>query len=416
MSLKKIKAGVFNLVLVISIVITFLITSLILLFYYQNRVLQKNNLERKVITNAFSGIEYTLGTYEDIKFNDTLFFNLLKDEEDTTTIIKSTWGLWDIVSVTGQKNTYKHTIHALIGNILSPEDKKVGLYIIGNNPDDFIGISGNFRLKGDYYTPKLGLKPVTIEGELIKNSQYANGSKFQSAIKLPLAESSIIERLKEIKEKRFKNTENIVLEDSINISFGEKTKIIYLSNNITLSNNMRGNLILYSNADINISKNAELEDIIVVGKNVRVEKEFKGRVQIFATDSLIIGENVVLEYPSTLNSLDGEKSYIKMKEGSYLQGIILSYPLNIESKKNRILSIDEKVKIHGYIYADAQVEIKGDLIGGLFCTSVFLKTGSSFFENVLKDVQIDATNISPYFLIPSILNKKNEKAILQWLY
>ena len=415
MFLKKVHAGVLNLILVISIVITFLITSLILLFYYQNKILQKNNLERKVLINTFSGIEYALGTYEDIKFDDTLYLNLLKDD-DTTVIVKKNWGLWDIISVTGQRNIYKYTKNALIGNILSEEEKKTGLYIVGNNSDDFIGVSGDFSLKGNYYTPKQGLKAITIEGELIKNAQYANGSRFQSATKLPFVESFIVERLRYIKDQKIKNTENMLLNDSINNSFGDKTKLINLSSNISLSNIMQGNIVLYNTSDIIISKNARLNDIIVVGKNVRIEEGFKGRLQIFAIDSLIIEKNVVLEYPSTLNSLDGEKSCIKMKEGSALEGVILMYPLSIERKKNRILSIDEKVKIHGYIYADAQVEIKGHLTGSLFCTSVFLKTGSSFFENVLKDVHIDVTNISPYFLVPNILNKKSKKEVLQWLY
>ncbi|NQX98794.1 MAG: hypothetical protein HRT73_13085, partial [Flavobacteriales bacterium] len=150
-----------------------------------------------------------------------------------------------------------------------------------------------------------------------------------------------------------------------------------------------------------------------------LEKNTKGTMQIFAQDSIWIEEKCQLNYPSVIALIGKGNTEISRKiiieEDVLIKGVVFLYNENFDRKHQALISIGEKSEITGQVYSSELLELKGKVIGGVFCKKLLLKTPSSVYENHLMDAVINRKDLSEYFVgVPLTEVIKNQR-IIKWL-
>ena len=167
-----------------------------------------------------------------------------------------------------------------------------------------------------------------------------------------------------------------------------------------------------------ISNKKFLNDIILVAPIIEIENNFHGRIQCFATDTILIGDHCILSYPSSLVVLRSDKSsnntLISIKNYSTINGDIITYDPYQDINKFSLLKIEENTIIKGRVYVYGTIDLKGMLFGSLYTNKIILNTVSSVYENYLLNATIDASQLSKYY-VSGYWSESQNKGIIKYL-
>lgn len=143
-----------------------------------------------------------------------------------------------------------------------------------------------------------------------------------------------------------------------------------------LSDNAKG--ILYhpwtKEPDVVILKGRNnVNDAIVWGRKVVIDSTYKGSIQTFARDSIVVTDGATLEYPSGICLVsDDERSGITVGANATIEGYVII--LNKGSYKQ-----EEGSLIRGLVYAPYKSEISGAVTGCAFL-------GNPCYENFRQGI------------------------------
>lgn len=414
-----IKASALYIVIIIALVIAMLCASLVAVAYYFRAESQQKHRYEQLSDNLSSGINMLL-TARDSAFEKEKTFSLFSGGNDSLTLQRAAWGVYDICTVKAfmQKDTlYKSfTIASQIDS-----SKWATLYV--PDQDLPLSVSGKTVITGDAFLPKAGIQQVYIANNAYQgDKRIVTGKKMLSSKKLPPLDTLRLKRLSlyfNIKGDKFP------ANDSITASFLGLTKIFDFGNQATTVKNesLKGNILLHADTTLVIDSTASLENILIFAPTIVVKSGFKGNCQLFATDSISVGARCQFAYPSALGIIRSSKEKtsfqpkISLDTGSTLAGQIFSYQSAAKGLQP-LITIGKADTIRGFIYSQGTLELKEKVVvGGGVMTSRFLYRSSfSLYENYLINVRLDASGLSPYYLtspITPIASKK--KKILQWL-
>lgn len=363
------------------------------ILFFSNIFSQLNlhyNIQEELFIQNHSSTNYALSIEED---------SIVLNEEDSNivnTCLKKSFGLLTILnSITTFKNDTISSTY-LVGQYLN---NKTALYISKNFSKD-LSYSGKIKIVGNCFLPNKQIRTAYILNE--PNSLIINGNKENSNNFLPelnTKEIHLIEKLNSIKEN---SSLKQIEEESNNLyfnSFKSPTKVINIGS-ILDNIKIKGNFILKSNDSIRITKNNLIEDIIVIAPKITIEEGFKGNLQLLANQEVNIESDVTLQYPSViyLKNENSNKSKIKINENFSISGTIIMSNKEDEINNQNSIEIGEKGLILGDIYCKGQLDLKSKVIGSVYTNSVFCKTASSEYNNLLKNLEIDATKKPAYFV------------------
>ncbi len=165
-----------------------------------------------------------------------------------------------------------------------------------------------------------------------------------------------------------------------------------------------------------ISPDAQANNIVIYAREISVEQAFNGRLQIFASHLIEIGQDCDLKYPSSVCLLplvaENDESKLEIQEGSTLSGIVFS---GIQKKRGPAVKVAKEAIIHGSVYSRGSIQLKGSIHGNLVCEKFYLKTPSSVYENHLLNAVIDQQAKSAQFVDSYLFTESSESQIVQWL-
>ena len=102
--------------------------------------------------------------------------------------------------------------------------------------------------------------------------------------------------------------------------------------------------------------------MLIFAPYIEIEDGFEGNVQAFARDSLVVGRNCQLQYPSVLGLMKMQSGFfqpfIHVGEKSLVQGVLFSYQEVID-REQTVIRLEKGTFIEGMVYADGYAEIKG---------------------------------------------------------
>ncbi len=385
--------------------------------YYYKVQIQRNLLRERLIRNADSAIQLLLASATE---TDTLqTSDLYGKGEDSVTVRKGNWGMFEVANV--RAFSHRDTVHrTLMSGAVADSLWSAALYLLDQGRP--ITLAGSTLIKGTAYLPEAGPKRGWVDAKNYDKEKLVYGDIKKSSNRMPSLREERLKRLTlqvDYKKAAFQYTEDALQTDSLIAPFdrpcmqiGSKGKPLSIGNII-----LKGNILLVSDTLILVSAQAKLQNVLLSAPAIKFEAGFQGKVQAFATDSILTGENCQFQYPSSLVLLEMDSSENKprlvLEKGSLLQGIAMVYVTFLD-RSMATLAVRKGAEVQGQIYSDGLMQMDGTLFGTLVCSKLLLSLPSGIYENHLLDCTIDRSKLSPYFLGSSLFPFKR-KGIVQWL-
>lgn len=406
-----IRAHALYFTLVIALIIAMLSGSLILVAYYYRIHSINTETQNKLLRNLSSGTSLLLSSDSDLEYNKSITLDLFDEQNDSITIQKIPWGLFDIGIINSFKR--KNYIHRAFMYGFLPKNDGTALYLQDLNRP--LSLCGKTILRGTCYLPQAGVKRAYIAGKSYQGSKLLYGTRKKSNKKLPKLQKVRLDQL--IKQLRDIKAAAVPNKDINDNSFLLPTTIEKLETT-TLDTIYSGNLILYSPTHVTITNDAILHNTIVYAESITVEKGFEGKAQLFAIDSITLEKDVSLNYPSSLGILKNEKTdqqpFISVGENSTVTGIIFTLQAEYDRLKTMI-SLNKGSIITGQVYSDGFIDLQGQVLGAVYTHKFSLKTPASVYENHLLDAEINIEKLPEDFVSSSLFDFEDKKKIITWL-
>ena len=389
---RKFKAGALQYAIFISFVISSILLSFIVYRGLRMRHIQieldyfkkSNDLESALVVFLSNPAKY-----HNSKF---LTIDVYNDSTSLVQMHKQAWGIWDII-----KASIKYRDMTLEKSIIAGKDAFNGDSIALWVPDysQTIYASGNTIIKGNAYLPVNKIQKASIEGSPFPDAEVVKGKITPSSKVLFDIATSLKEKITfwQDNDSLVQMSENVfnINDNQIEGSLTIPTKIYYSERTFQLSGiKAKNNIAFLSPSTIFIKKDAMLDHIIVSAHKVLIEDGFKGIIQVIAQDSVIVGKDCILEFPSAIlvNNQDVSPTYVEIGSKSRLEGVIIVTQEN-QSTKEPFLNIEHQAIINGEVYIKGSLQLQGIIQGSLNCKGFFLKTKKAYYNNHLLDNEIN---------------------------
>lgn len=398
----------------LSIVIASVCAAIIIVSYYYRLSFAKFEVQDKLKRNADSGIAYLLGQSDLLENDSPYYLDLFDDGSDSVEVIKKRWGFYDLGVVKAYQGDHMSIKAALIG--YEPTSKgRCALYLSDERRP--LSIAGNTLINGDAYLPEAGIRTTYINRRGYDKKELVFGRRFTSADDLPTVNEGVAHAIRNLCLQTSHSELKVIdyVYDSMDQSFASGPVYFNGGDQFNLTQSIRGAVVVRSQSAVVIGAEAKLEDVIISAPYIEVEDGFEGQVQLFARDSVIVGKNCRLRYPSAVAVFsNGSEAFLKVGHGTLIQGILY---VDGEPKpyEGRRLYIDKEAIILGQVFCDGFVEHKGTIKGNLTCRKFLLQLEYSVYENHLFDGIIDSQSLPDYYLGSGLWEYQNIRRVVKWL-
>jgi len=414
-----VKAGVLYYTLFLML-ISVIIISLVMMRYslHQQAFTNKIKLDELDLNlkSAFLVYKQDPGIFS---ISDSLDLDLYKDSLAMVRLTREDWGIFDIVTASaGWKNLFLSR-SGLFGEVTDSKDP--ALYVADHGIT--VSLSGNSLIRGNSFVPGGVFRTASVEGQSFRNKNTSDGEVNRSESGLPepdpMLDSTLAAiyngdvigiHLSEINRKNSLSIEN---------PFSNPSAVYYSHIDAILSGlSLRGRIMIYAAGTVFIDRTTGLEDVIIVARRIIVDDGFTGSFQGFAIDSIGIGDNVSMNYPSVLAvspAADGDATssdtHITLGSNTILKGCIL---LKGHKEKCRMV-IPESTSVTGQVYCSGTVQMEGRVYGSLFCDGFSFRRDNSTYINHLLNSDIDIKMLPDGFAGFQAGKEKSVRTLIQWL-
>ena len=404
---KRVKANALYIVVSIAIVVGILLLGLLTLSGVFAKAETRFLIQNKLVLNIRSGLELCLGSSE---LPQDKVFDLFQEEDDYLRIQSKSYGVLTDVKLTAFHAEDSISKGVLLGN-RSTQKSKTALYL--SNSNKALGLCGNVQLNGNVFVPERGVERSYIEGQNFVGAKLFSGTKQISKSSLPAIHPQINTNISEVYTI---NNGAVYRDDLDTIVSNYSTLILKAEEGVLLNQVVKGKVMIVSSNFIRVGSRAELENVILKAPTVIFDRGFEGSVQVFASDSIVVGEDCYLKFPSTLVLKSPSKpSYspkITLGTGTRLAGNIILKQTSFNLRNNGMVTIDKGVIVNGTIYSEAYTQLRAcEIQGEVYTKKLFLKTRSSIYENTLLNVVIDPSKKEKDMIDLGIQNSERS-----WVY
>lgn len=407
---RKLKSSALQFSLFVSVLIALLLFGL-LLYIHSSKILQSNiEFQLCTIENCNQAIQLELNKKEFDK--DSLSISISSQFESKETVFNEFWGGFQRTLVQSKVKTKEFQKTAFLGSKYN--DKSPCLFL--EDTQKPLVVVGNTKIEGLAYLPNQGIKPGTISGNSYYGSELVYGNIKFSNSSLPKLREEFLEYLENI----VRSKPNDYLIYSKTNSFKEKPKYIYQTDAIILNQELIGNIVIKSESKVVVTERAILKDVLIIAPKVEIQDNVKGNFNLIATEEIVVGEHVNLNYPSSLIVKSESKENQEHKVGIEIgkSSTIIGQIIFIKKEFNNIFEtdifIEENSKVKGEIYCQGNLELKSNIEGSVYTKQFITRTNGTVFINHLYNVEISNKDFSLTYA--GILFDNSSKNIAKWLY
>ncbi|MBB6239868.1 cytoskeletal protein CcmA (bactofilin family) [Pedobacter sp. AK013] len=408
------KAGALYFSIIVAFIIAAICASLIMLAaHYRGSYLQEMRMAR-LSRNMDSGIAYVLAESANSGQNNVAL-DLFGDQTDSVLIEKKHWGIFTLATVKSfvLADSLKRSF------LMGQETSNDGLAVYLSDEDRPLSVSGDTRITGNVEVPKAGMRKSYVDSRPYSGDQLVYGKIADSKRTLGGLESKWIKEIESELDFDLAKLPTLNADDE-QVSFFDRVKKFNVSGLSQITNQLSGQVILYSDTTVKISAAAKLDNTIIYAKSIVVADGFKGNCQLFARDSIVTGNDVTLNYPSVLGLLSKEKmvdqAKVTLGKNNRFEGIIFSYEPK-RSALQTLVSLGEQTTVQGEVYATGLIKLdkKVKVAGKVSCNRFIMKTPATLYENFLIDVILNRKARSRVYLSSAIFTGGDERQkILRW--
>jgi hypothetical protein len=400
----KLKAGALVYVIVLSLIIMSLLGLIIMRSYYLS-----------VDVNL-------LGERDDIRDNINSVVNIIDEDSSLLpfgkefdlfegSIIKSfirrdNWGLLDIVNISSSAFLYRDSVCMLSACSKAKEDS-TALWITDKR--NYITISGSAYLRGKCYIPRLGMRKGYVEKQSYYRKEVIHGKVLRSQPQLRMLSEHIQKRFYAAKEN---NGLDYIYEDDFDNSFQKVASVLYSAYEINLSGkSLKGKIKVISDKVIKIDSSSIIDNCLICAPIIIIGSGFKGRLQAFASEKIVIGEDVVLGYPSYLflKSTDF-KGEIYVGERAIIKGGVL-----MQGDQESLFKTEHNSIIEGQVYVYGKASLQGSIHGNAYIDKLIFNTKWSRYEDVIYNTLIDRHLLKEEMPVLNLFSQEKRQVLIEWL-
>ncbi len=416
------KSGALYYAVFLSFLIALTAGFFILYTYFYNFFIDQQLLRGQVIANVNSAINVFCKDPNAFNYNTATPWRIEGEPENQNiNVTRKHWGAYDLIFAKAQNKHYSFQKMAITGDDFFQKDQ-YALYLADKKK--YLSISGSTKLVGNCYLPKLGIKRAYIEGQGYKNKELVYGEIKISSSKLPARNYLLDKWLEPYLSKNYPKTDSILFLSEIrnikeiNNSFQNKTLLLLTDIQSGFPRiPVIGNVIIHSDATLLIPGNAIAKNVIVFAPSIIIESGFSGCIQVFASQSIDIRDNCLLEYPSFVGlycTKSDENAFVNIGNNTLISGGIL-LDASGNGKEDPKIKLDNKSTVEGIVYSSGAVQSKGKITGSLCAEKFFLKTASSIYENHLLNSTINRVTLNKEFAGPIIIDDMVNQKIIKWI-
>ena len=140
---------------------------------------------------------------------------------------------------------------------------------------------------------------------------------------------------------------------------------------------------------VSIDSACSLRDVLVVGRTIRVGDGFRGRVQLFASDTILIGQRVTLGCPSGMFvARENPDRYIEIGPDSRVEGYAIVDGDGEPAIKRANYRQYRTAVLRGLLWADGAAQVQGIVSGSLVANSLVYYSSEGYYEDMLYDMTL----------------------------
>lgn len=406
------------------VIVVILISTIILISYYN--FLQKTKFQeaQRLQHNVNSGIAVLLSN-KYINYDKPQKLNLYQEGNDSVYLEKELYGMFDLIKSRTKWKNMSYEKVAFAGGYNASDTSLPALYLADHNSP--LCLVGKSKIVGNCFLPRRGVQKGYIDGRNFEGKHLIKGKIKNSEKSIPsiktryennLIYTAMQHYLQTGKYKKI-NLEDITSNSLVN-SFCDTTEVIYDSTGILLGNiNLKNNIVVLSRTEVLISGKAKLQNIVVYAPSIFIQAGFQGTLQCIASDTLYVGKNVSMGYPSALCLTNGITDTIsrilKIEPETKINGLVC---VNLTEKKDDPkpdIYIQKNVQLTGILYSNVPTRFFGKVLGSIYTDGFIVKRLSGIYINHLLDAVINRDSIPKNFVGPNLFNPKSHNMIMKWL-
>ena len=410
-------AGALQYVVLLSLLIFFLVGMFVLRAHYSNRLVNQVFVQEQLQDHLESARVLLKNNPELLNSEGNSELNLFDTPHSLVNMQVSNWGMYKKVYLHAAWQNHRREACFLLGDNIWNDDRP-SLYLADKNR--YLSVCGETWLGGPVNLPALGVRKSYVDGIGYYRANAVQGQINRSGKNLPEIRSELSQKFENAFRVDFRKDSVLLWEneqvDSISNSFRNKTLCMWSPEAVVLNHvSLNGNIRLVSKKEIHIGDGVKLDQCIIAAPMVYFQDNFEGRVQVFATDTVIVGNNARFLLPSVffMQGANGKKELEIMKNVRFAGDIVVD---GTSGEHSPVVKVGKGSRLEGFTYCNGTVQLEGDIAGSLYTNRFLLYTPSATYENHLLNNRLDVSDLNSNYVGIAWFGEPTQKQYLECLF
>ncbi|MCD7970266.1 MAG: hypothetical protein LUF87_07930 [Alistipes sp.] len=371
---KQIPASVLPTVVIVSVIMMIVILGLLSLWDTDLLYLSRYEYTRKQMSHIESFYTLYCAHPQVVEaIGEDSLFQLYADREDSRLrITVNRWGLYEVVNVS-----------SLCGRVTScrimgagGEDETALWY---SDHGAAITLTGKTEVIGQAALPALGVIYGQMQSEFFSGEEIPAGRIAHSGNTLPAIDgnhTTAIDALFSVPAQGM-ISEGMALQKAL----GEGEPMVLAVENGWLRNCAAEGEIIITGNRIRVDSSCRLTNAILVADFIEISDGTRGVFQAFARDSLKVGKDVRLDFPSGIYS----RNRITLDDHAVINGYVIN---DFEGERDPTIANTVKSRtsrIRGLFFARGTTQVQGITTGNSFIEEATFFTERGYYRNLIHD-------------------------------
>lgn len=382
-------ASVLATVLVVSALMLLLVLGVLMLwntdFVFFSRV-EYLSRQRANVESAF--VLYSVDSTLTDRLDEQRGLQLYDSSSDSRIQIEiCPWGLYEVVRVQAADARIASTrLFGVVDPVVPLRNNCCNLWYVTQGAT--LSLTGRTALHGYLRLPRNGVQYGQIRSTFFCGEQVVNEHTAYAGEKLPALRSNVRSRIDTLFDWLVKSELWEPIGSQLITGFCDGLPLLLDAGPFCANLHVEGMSILVGD-EITLDSTCRLNDVLVVGRMIRVEEGFQGRAQLFAEDTLLVGDRVNLRYPSgVFVARKNPKRYLEIGANSRVEGYAIVdgvgeynvIQLNYRQARTAVL--------RGLLWVDGSAQVQGIVSGCIVANGLVYYSSEGYYEDMLYDLTL----------------------------
>ena len=315
------------------------------------------------------------------------------------------WGLYEAVRV---ESADPRTVAVRLFGTENPFPQECNFWYATEAPS--LTLAGRTVLHGQLRLPRHGvqygqIRSVFFNGERIEGQRASYAGK-----ELPALRPGVRQATDNLLHLLESPTTRETAPDSLEAGFGTVFPRLLNAADLAQGTHLAGMIVLVGD-EVVIDSTCRLQNILVVGRTVHIGDGFQGTAQLFATDTVLIGRQVTLGYPSgVFVARENPGRYAEIGPKSRVEGYVIVDGDGRPEVRRTNYRQERTAVVRGLLWADGAAQVQGIVSGCLVANQLAYYTPEGYYEDMLYDMTLLENPAAAYPLWGTTRYRRKEAA------